>query len=637
MTRNGKKKSHSVASTSGRGKEEIKRPTGAVELKDVEFEMVVDNPEKASSASDKLENILSKLDGGCGISVKNASAEVEDVGHLKKKMAALGFDSGIHLSNGGAFRDARKILEGFPGDDEYELTFEEVCPTSSTEEDETTESCSSTSGENMDELAQFKKEFKYMNERIMAHLMYEGEGDAMARLNDQDLDDEDEDEDYLCSPSEEDGDDLILDGSSDLLLGLDPLKALSATRKGKYPLIDPLKLQVIQSAESELTSVHDLFESTKLSPGQKLPLLKRKYMELMQQDIRHRLEALRVRDYLDTLHLERQVVERELEKAMNLRKSLEQLCEQLQTENSRIRAEKAGISAKIYGDLELKALLLVSDEEEENSEMKRSGSNGNNKNKNKSGGNNSSKKHSNNNSSSNNNSTTTSSSSNSSKKNKNSSSSSNSNSSSTNYRFPSSGSLPDGLKSVSYEIPDANRLLEGAQGALRDRFQLLIDLYNQREVHFLAVLKAKDVEIQLLQGHYYTHLCQLQRRDEANRALSGHVAALGASESDLRSQLSVYVDKFKQVEDTLTKSNDLFATFRHEMEQMTQKLSRLERENQSFQTKCTTLSRNIIEMADERSKQALLIEQLKGQKSKLESVCRSMQAERNAALCSKPQ
>ena len=69
-------------------------------------------------------------------------------------------------------------------------------------------------------------------------------------------------------------------------------------------------------------------------------------MELMQQDIRHRLEALRVRDYLETLHLERQAVERELEKAVNLKSSMEQLCERLQAENGKIRLKRLGLQVK---------------------------------------------------------------------------------------------------------------------------------------------------------------------------------------------------------------------------------------------------------------------------------------------------
>ena len=517
----------------------------------------------APTASNKLENILTELERGClaevsedkmGNSAIAAAAAADAVGYLRKKMAALGFQAGIQLSGGGAFRDARKLLEGFPGDDEYELTFEEV---------ESEEDFDCDGG-------------------------LEGEGDETC--------------DSLDSLESLD----LLNGCS--LDRLDPLRVLSskteATVDGKisngsslnYPLIDPLKLQVIQSAESELTTVHDLFESTTISASQKLPLLKRKYMELMQQDIRHRLESLRIRDYLDTLHLERQVVERELEKAVNLRTSMEQLCEKLQGENSKIRAEKAGITSKIYGDLELKAL-----EEELSLASSSAAINSSSSSSKKSG-----KKHQQN------------------KK-------AVSNYQTTSLPLPPS-LLPESVKTISFEVPDANKLLEGAQGDLKARFQLLINLYNQRETHFLTVLKSKDVEIQMLQGHFFSHQSQIQKISNFNRELNGKVGDLSSSESDLRSQLSIYVEKFKQVEDTLSKSNDLFATFRHEMEQMTTKLGRLERENQSLQSKCTTLSRNIIEMADERSKQAAAIELLKNQKSKLETLCRTLQAERNAAL-----
>lgn len=157
-------------------------------------------------------------------------------------------------------------------------------------------------------------------------------------------------------------------------------------------------------------------------------------------------------------------------------------------------------------------------------------------------------------------------------------------------------------------------------------------MYNQRETHFVSILKAKDAEIALLQGHFYSHMSQLQKQSSSNRDLSLKLSTLTTSEADLRAQLNIYVDKFKQVEDTLAKSNDLFATFRHEMEQMTSKLARLEKENQMLQTKCSTLSRNIIEMADERTKQLKELDVCRAQKTKLESLCRTLQAERNAAL-----
>ena len=619
MVKNGKKK---TSATSGSNKNRV-----SVEIKDVKFEgpselkassstsisgstpttgaalsvtpsnsietlssrdFDVQETKKISNlAASKLEKILSELEQGylSGGAINFDSTPSDSVGNLRKKMAALGFQAGIQLSGGGAFRDARRLLDGFPGDDEYELTFEDIESDEEEEEDE-------------DELGNEEK-LVAINKKIQsspAHQNIHGAKIRKVNLSEEssELDDLEDEDDFDSE------DDLELLNNEDILLErLDPLRVLNksvrtaASTTGNtlnYPLIDPLKLQVIQSAESELTTVHDLFESTSISANQKLPLLKRKYMELMQQDIRHRLEALRVRDYLDTLHLERQVVERELEKAINLRASMEQLCEQLQLENSKIRAEKAGITAKLYSDLELKAF-----EEELTADSGNSSSTGSSK-----------------------------------KKSNGKKSQGKKGTQPGNSGLPVG--LPDSLKSISFEVPDANKLLEGAQGDLRSRFQLLINLYNQREAHFLAVLKAKDTEIQLLQGHFFSHQTQLHKANQSNRELVNRVNDLSSSESDLRSQLSVYVDKFKQVEDTLSKSNDLFATFRHEMEQMTAKLSKLEKENQNLQSKCTTLSRNIIEMADERSKQAAAMELLRNQKGKLENLCRSMQAERNAAF-----
>lgn len=68
---------------------------------------------------------------------------------------------------------------------------------------------------------------------------------------------------------------------------------------------------------------------------------------------------------------------------------------------------------------------------------------------------------------------------------------------------------------------------------------------------------------------------------------------------ELRSQLNVYIEKFKQVEDTLNNSNDLFLTFRKEMEQMTKKAKKLEKENATVRAKCDTMNRNLLEMAEE--------------------------------------
>jgi len=89
--------------------------------------------------------------------------------------------------------------------------------------------------------------------------------------------------------------------------------------------------------------------------------------------------------------------------------------------------------------------------------------------------------------------------------------------------------------------------------------------------------------------------------------LRNQIANFVHTETDLRKQLASYVEKFKQVEDTLNKSNELFTTFRSEMEAMTKKTKRLEKENSAAKAKCEAINRNVLEMAEEVKLYLLLL------------------------------
>jgi len=87
-----------------------------------------------------------------------------------------------------------------------------------------------------------------------------------------------------------------------------------------------------------------------------------------------------------------------------------------------------------------------------------------------------------------------------------------------------------------------------------------------------------------------------------------------------------------QVEETLNNSNDLFLTFRKEMEEMSKKTKRLEKENQILQRKKDTLDNNITQMVEDRTKmqedlaiQARENEEQRRKISRLEMLCREMQ------------
>ena len=80
-----------------------------------------------------------------------------------------------------------------------------------------------------------------------------------------------------------------------------------------------------------------------------------------------------------------------------------------------------------------------------------------------------------------------------------------------------------------------------------------------------------------------------------------------------------------KVEDTLNNSNDLFLTFRKEMEEMSKKTKRLEKENLTLTRKHDLTNRNILEMAEERTRSNKELEQLRKKNGTLENVIRGMQ------------
>lgn len=128
--------------------------------------------------------------------------------------------------------------------------------------------------------------------------------------------------------------------------------------------------------------------------------------------------------------------------------------------------------------------------------------------------------------------------------------------------------------------------------------------------------------------------------------MTSQVSTFSHTEAELRSQLNIYVEKFKQVqkgshkpshspvadedhqvEDTLNNSNDLFLTFRKEMEEMSKKTKRLEKENHTLNRKHEQTNRNILEMAEERTRNHEELERWRRKCHHLEALCRRMQAQ----------
>lgn len=184
----------------------------------------------------------------------------------------------------------------------------------------------------------------------------------------------------------------------------------------------------------------------------------------------------------------------------------------------------------------------------------------------------------------------------------------------------------------------------------------MIDQYELRELHYQATLRSKELEVQYNIARYDREKKLAEAGETRSRALNAQVLTFSKTETELRNQLNIYVEKFKQVglphnpvfslllsfiyhiipsicqtsnklqvEDTLNNSNDLFLTFRKEMEEMSKKTKRLEKENMNLTRKHDLTNQNILKMAEERTKTNDELKEMRKKNDKLTSIINQMQ------------
>ncbi|KAI9701385.1 MAG: hypothetical protein M1820_006476 [Bogoriella megaspora] len=179
--------------------------------------------------------------------------------------------------------------------------------------------------------------------------------------------------------------------------------------------------------------------------------------------------------------------------------------------------------------------------------------------------------------------------------------------------------------------PQPTQELETDQ-VFREKFKSFLEQYELREIQFQSLLRTKDLEIQYQMARLDSQRKAQEVETSKSNQLTRQVSTFSQTETELRSQLNIYVEKFKQgitrqVEDTLNNSNDLFLTFRKEMEEMSKKTKRLEKENLQLTRKQDATNRNVLQMAEERTKQEKEMRTLLKKNERLEQLCRGMQAQ----------
>jgi STE24 endopeptidase len=86
------------------------------------------------------------------------------------------------------------------------------------------------------------------------------------------------------------------------------------------------------------------------------------------------------------------------------------------------------------------------------------------------------------------------------------------------------------------------------------RFKSFIEQYELRELHFHSLMRTKELEVQYHMARYEREKKNAETESNKSRQLQNQVQAFTKTETELRNQLNVYVDKFKQVCNSMLKT-----------------------------------------------------------------------------------
>eukprot|EP00271_Cylindrocystis_brebissonii_P022302 TRINITY_DN8535_c0_g1_i1.p1 TRINITY_DN8535_c0_g1~~TRINITY_DN8535_c0_g1_i1.p1 ORF type:complete len:472 (-),score=137.79 TRINITY_DN8535_c0_g1_i1:455-1870(-) len=189
----------------------------------------------------------------------------------------------------------------------------------------------------------------------------------------------------------------------------------------------------------------------------------------------------------------------------------------------------------------------------------------------------------------------------------------------------------EGVQQTLTQQKEEQLLQQAENAALKERTNTLLQQYDIREQHFARQLETKSLEHQVASLKLQQQEELAKHEGEQARMYQEQVEQMRRSEAESRTQIAGYAQQYEQFQETLTKSSDVFRSFKKETEKLSKSVKRLESENAALRGKSEKAEMALLTNLEERRRDQKLMEILLAQKQRLEGLCRSLQAERKAA------
>ncbi|XP_071448941.1 beta-taxilin-like isoform X2 [Hetaerina americana] len=190
---------------------------------------------------------------------------------------------------------------------------------------------------------------------------------------------------------------------------------------------------------------------------------------------------------------------------------------------------------------------------------------------------------------------------------------------------------------------EKNSKLKEENVEMAQRFGKLVEQYEIREQQVEKLVEQIHIETEL--GEARIAKARMEMASERETMLREKQALLleleecrgeirGLQENDLRlrGQLNLYTDKYDEFKTALTRSSEVFNGFKGEMEKMSKKICKLEKETTSWKQRWECSHQALLEMAADKQQRDGELALANRRLTQMQALCRTLQAERSALL-----
>lgn len=193
------------------------------------------------------------------------------------------------------------------------------------------------------------------------------------------------------------------------------------------------------------------------------------------------------------------------------------------------------------------------------------------------------------------------------------------------------------------ENNDKNMKLKADNQEMTDKFKFILEQYELREQQMEKINKQMDLVQQLSDAKIAKAEMEAQAEKEqlqAEKAILENellkskqdLLQLQQAEKLLTEQVNIYASKYSEFQGSLKKSHDVFAGYKRDMENMSKKIMKLEKETASWRIKAEKANSIAIDLASEKAVRDEHIAKTHKQLWHLQKLCRTLQAERTVLI-----